>query len=174
MNLLELLFGMTPKTATGDSSQEPRLDFGLFFFNSNDPRISSDYGMIAKRSVCLHVAEREPLVRSSAWKILSGDLLSSRNIQMLLTTTSLKPDSTRLNAEMRQAFEVGQRTGYIIYLIGMFDCPPHGMRSMDRDPARPHRRPHGRSSGSASEWTPQPCGGSSFRPRVPQNTKALV
>jgi len=107
------------------------IDFGLFFFNSNDEGISGNYALHAKKALSERVAEREPRVRDSGWHILSGDLFGPRNVQILLTTAAISPDATRIDAELRQGFAAGRMPGFIPYVIGMFMCPIDALRHAD-------------------------------------------
>jgi hypothetical protein len=107
------------------------IDFGMFFFNSDDDEIAGNYAMHAKKVVCERVAEREPRVRESRWSILSGDLFGPRSIQILLTTSAMSPDKTRIDSELQQGFAAGRMPSFVPYVIGMFMCPLDALRHAD-------------------------------------------
>lgn len=110
------------------------IDLGIFFFKSDDERISGNYALHAKKAVCQRVAEREPRVQDSGWQVLSGDLLGPEgpsNIQLILNSPVLSPDSSRVDPALKQIFAAGRMPGFVPYVIGMWLCPLDALRFAD-------------------------------------------
>jgi hypothetical protein len=124
MNLFKRLFAKKAEKEPrrGQATKASGIDFGIFFFNSSDRGISGNYALHAKMAVRERIAEHEPRVRGSGWHVLSGDLFGPENIQVVLTTTGISPDATRLDSALRQAFAAGRMPEYVPYVIGMFMC----------------------------------------------------
>lgn len=107
------------------------LDFGIFFFKSDDEGISGNYALHAKKAVCQRVAEREPRVQHSDWRVLSGDVLGPGNIHLILNSPVLSPDSSRVDPALKQVFAADEMPGFVPYVIGMFMCPQDALRHAD-------------------------------------------
>jgi hypothetical protein len=108
-----------------------RIDFGIFFFNSNDEGVSGNYALHAKKAVSERVAEREPRVRGSGMHVLSGDLFGPRSIHIILTSPVASPDAARLDPVLQQLFAANRMPSFVPYLIGMFMCPLDALRHAD-------------------------------------------
>jgi hypothetical protein len=107
------------------------VDFGIFFFNSEDSEISGNYALHAKLALRTRVAERFPRVLDDGWHVLSGDLFGPRNIHMIITSAVGSPDASLVDLELTDAFAEGRMPGFVPYVIGMFMCPAEAMRFAD-------------------------------------------
>lgn len=107
------------------------IDFGIFFFNSDDSGISGNYALHAKMALRERVAERYPKVLGDGWHVLSGDLFGPRNIQIILTSLVSLPDASRLVGSLQQAFADGRMPPFVPYLVGVFMCPFDALRHAD-------------------------------------------
>lgn len=107
------------------------IDLGIFFFKSDDERITGNYALHAKKEVSQRVAEREPRVQDSGWRVLSGDLLGPSNMQLILNSPVLSPDSSRVDPALKQVFAAGRMPGFVLYVIGMWMCPLDALRFAD-------------------------------------------
>jgi len=126
---IELLTPIERRSVAAGSSESrdpaPTTDIrlGIFFFNSDDGRISGNYALHAKMALRERVAERYPRVMDPGWHVLSGDLFGPRNIQIILTTSGVLSDAARVDSTLRRAFAEGNMPAFVPYLIGLFMCP---------------------------------------------------
>ena len=107
------------------------IDFGIFFFNSDDDGISGNYALHAKLAVRMRVAECYPNVLNDGWHVLSGDLFGPRNVHMIITSHMGSPDASRVDLELTDTFAEGRMPPFVPYVIGMFMCPAEAMRFAD-------------------------------------------
>jgi len=113
------------------------INFGFFFFNSDDENISGNYALHAKNALITRIAEQDPRVRDPTVKVISGDLFGAKNIQTMLTMSEIKPSATLLDADLRLAFTDGRMPGFTPYLVGFFtvriDALQHADKHLRRD-----------------------------------------